>query len=393
MPQEGRTCKAGPGRSFNDRENRSMKFGMGFMVLMAAAATHPFALVGAVNAENPQQAVSKDGERKSEAPRLTITPFEFGAAGDGVADDTKALQAAVDAAIAKKTALVSPMSAVYAVSAPIEIRGMLNADFQFAEIRAAARMPAVIRYDASPYYTVLRNLRVDAALQADVCVSIVNARKLRLDNLVTGRHLKTALKIDRGYEIFVQNSHFNGTDPDRKSSDVAENTVGIDIATSDCHFSDIVIIDCKTAVVNRGFNFYDRIHAWTAKPAVIIDSVCFDVWSPCIISDSYADTFQICVRVRRKNVECKLIGCGAFYNENLYKAKLGHVEPYLFWMDEGDGRGVSLHSSFMRGTGAMPAHYCNITNCAVSTDVSTSFVRWQGAPVPPKTAADTSKSK
>lgn len=370
-----------------------MKIGMGILALMAAAATHPFALVGAVNAETPAQTVSKDGEPKPERPPLTITPFEFGAVGDGVADDTKALQAAVDAAIAKKTALASPMSAVYAVSAPIEIRGMLNADFQLAEIRAAARMPAVIRYDASPYYTVLRNLRIDAALQADVCVSILNARKLRLDNLVTGRHLKTALKIARGYEIFVQNSHFNGSDPDRKTSDAADNTVGIEIATSDCHFSDIVIIDCKTAIVNRGFNFYDRIHAWTAKPSVIKDSVCFDVWSACIISDSYADTFQTCVRVRRKGVECKLTGCGAYYNENLYKAKLGHVEPYLFWMDEGDGRGVSLHASFMRGTGAMAAHYSNITNCAVFTDASTSFVRWQGAPEHSKTAAETSKSK
>jgi len=368
-----------------------MNIGMGILLLLAAAAAQPCALAGAVNAEKPQS-VSQDGGRPPARPQLAITPFEFGAVGDGVADDTKALQAAVDAAIAKKTALVSPMSAVYAVSAPIEVRGVLNADFQLAEIRAVARMPAVLRYDASPYYTVLRNLRVDAALKADVCVSIVNARKLRLDNLITGRHLKTALKIARGYEIFVQNSHFNGADPDRKGSDAADNTVGIEIATSDCHFSDIVIIDCKTAVVNRGFNFYSRIHAWTAKPAVIKESVCFDVWSPCIISDSYADTFQTCVRVRRKGVECKLIGCGAYYNENLYKAKLGHVEPYLFWVDEGDGRGVSLHSSFMRGTGAMAARYCNITNCAVFTDASTSFVRWQGAPEPAKTTAGTSTS-
>jgi len=370
-----------------------MKIGLGLMLLMTAAAIHPFALVGAGNTGNTPQAAAKDGDRNPVTPCLRITPFEFGAAGDGVADDTKALQAAVDAAIAKKIALVSPMSAVYAVSAPIEIRGMLNADFQFAEIRAAAPMPAVIRYDASPYYTVLRNLRIDGAMQADICVSIVNARKLRLDNLVTGRHLKAALKIARGYEVFVQNSHFNGTDPDRKSNDAADNTVGIEITTSDCHFSDIVIIDCKTAIVNRGFNFYDRIHAWTAKPSVINDSVCFDVWSPCIISDSYADTFQICVRVRRKGVECKLNGCGAYYNENLYKAKLGHVEPYLFWLDEGDGRGVSLHSSFMRGTGAMPAHYSNITNCAVYTDGSSSFVRWQGAPDPLKTSADASLSE
>ena len=94
-----------------------MNFGRGLRVLMVAAAACPFPLVGAMNAESPTQADSKDGARKPGTPCLRITPFEFGAVGDGVADDTKALQAAgAAAAIAKKTALVSPMSAVYAVS-------------------------------------------------------------------------------------------------------------------------------------------------------------------------------------------------------------------------------------------------------------------------------------
>ncbi len=84
----------------------------------------------------------------------------------------------------------------------------------------------------------------------------------------------------------------------------------------------------------------------------------------------------------RKGIECKLNGCGAFYQEDLCKAELGHIEPYLLGMDEGDGCGVSLHSSFMRGTGSMAAHYCHITNCAVYTDGSSSCVRWQGAPEP-----------
>ena len=58
-----------------------------------------------------------------------------------------------------------------------------------------------------------------------------------------------------------------------------------------------------------------------------------------------------------------------------------------------DGRGVSIRSSYMRGTAAMAAHYCNITNCAVSTDGSNSYVRWQGAPESPKASADTGPSK
>ena len=312
--------------------------------------------------------------------RMHITPLEFGATGDGVADDTHALQTAVDEAISKKIKLTSPMSAVYAVTAPIEIRGTLNADFELAEIRAAAPLAALIRYETPNYYTILRNLRLDGNLMADVCLDIVNARKMRVDNVISGRHLKTALNIRQGYEIFVQNSHFNGATPDDINGDAAENTVGIEISTSDCHFSDIVIIDCKTAVANRGFNFYERIHAWTYKPEIIKNSVCFDLWSPCVISDSYADTFYICFRLRRQGIKCKLIGCGSYYNERLYTAKLGHVSPYLLWVDEGDGRGVAIQSSMMLATTAMEGYYSNIEKCAVYTDGSDSFVGWKGAP-------------
>ncbi len=347
------------------------------MMMIGIVGTFPFTLSGGEKREESSSHAESD---KQTRPRMQITPFEFGAAGDGKTDDTKALQAAVDAAITKKTTLTSPMSAIYMVTAPIEIRGMLNADFNLAEIRAAARIPAVVRYETPQYYTLLRNLRIDGNLMADTGLCIVNARKMRIDNLIIGRPLTTALKITRGYEIFVQNSHFNGAAPDDITKEAAENAAGIDIATSDCHFSDIVIIDCKTAIINRGFNFYERIHAWTYKPAIIKDSICFDLWNTCIISDSYADTFQICVRLRRKGIQCKLSGCGSYYNERLYTAERGHVTPYLFWMDEGDGRGVSLQSSVMRATEAMGGNYCNIEKCAVYTDGSDSFLRWKGAP-------------
>lgn len=180
----------------------------------------------------------------------------------------------------------------------------------------------------------------------------------------------------------MQNSHFNGATPDDINGPAAAHTVGIDIATSDCHFSDIVIIDCKTAIVNRGFNFYGRVHAWTYKPEIIKDSVFFDLWSRCVISDSYADTFYICFRLRRQWMECKIVGCGSYYNEQLYMAKHGHVAPYLFWIDEGDGRGVAVQSSMMLATDAMGGKYANIDKCAVYTDGSSSFRRWTGAPEP-----------
>lgn len=304
-----------------------------------------------------------------------ITPFDFGARGDGVVDDTRALQAAIDAAIASRTILTSPMAAVYAVSAPLKVGGMLNADFRLAEIKAVSDMPDVISYDAKDYYTLLRNLRIDANGKAGNCLHITHARKMRVDNLITNNHLETSLLINTGYEIFVQNTHIN--------AGVPADTTGIKIHTSDSHFSDIVIIDCKTAIHNEMLNFYSRIHAWTIRPDIVKDSVFFDIYGNAVISESYADTYQTCFRIRTARGgwgRTNLIGCSSYYNPSLYRADRGHTAPVLFHVDEGDGGSVTMQSCSFNGHKEIDSYYSNIDRCAVRTDDSNTFIFWKGAP-------------
>jgi hypothetical protein len=84
-----------------------MKIGMGLM-LLGRRPPHYLSRFSVRGADQPQQAAAKDGASTGGAC-LRTTPFDFGAKGDGVADDTIALQRPWDAAIAKKIALVSPM--------------------------------------------------------------------------------------------------------------------------------------------------------------------------------------------------------------------------------------------------------------------------------------------
>ena len=59
-----------------------------------------------------------------------ITPEQFGALGNGVADDTTALQNAIDSAIATKQTLYLKAGATYKISAQLNVNGNLNMECQ-----------------------------------------------------------------------------------------------------------------------------------------------------------------------------------------------------------------------------------------------------------------------
>jgi len=100
-------------------------------------------------------------------PRGPLNAVDLGAVGDGKADDTAALQAAIDQAKATSRALYIPHG-TYRITKPIQIAlrtyawRPLRVTSDWATIQAAAEMDACVVCDISAWLT-LERLRIDAA--------------------------------------------------------------------------------------------------------------------------------------------------------------------------------------------------------------------------------------
>jgi hypothetical protein len=114
-----------------------------------------------------------------------VTPEMFGAVGDGVADDTAAIQSAVNFCLASGYQSLRGL-AQYALSGPVDISNfVVGTDFYFNKIVCHSSFPSPAHWNsATPFFTIGANggtqvgiqlecLRVDGASKADI-VQVIN---------------------------------------------------------------------------------------------------------------------------------------------------------------------------------------------------------------------------
>ena len=124
------------------------------------------------------------------------------------------------------------------------------------------------------------------------------AYKLKFGDIgITGiRENSCGMCIMKGYEIFVDNVHFEGCQ---------NKATGIVVRTHDCHFVDCVMIDCHTAVDCNGSNFFERIHAWIGNGGRWLEGSSFFKVSgggPVFLHQCFSDTFDCAFDITAKTM-------------------------------------------------------------------------------------------
>lgn len=129
------------------------------------------------------------------------------------------------------------------------------------------------------------------------------------------------LSIDNGYELLIDKLHFKAC---------AKNSIGIRTRTSDCHFSNIILINCGTAIDNLGSNIYDKIHAWIAKGEYLQGSVFYKSrGGDSFLSQCCSDTYETCFEI----TESTLLMISQFknyHNLNVWTIDMRTVKPEIF---------------------------------------------------------------
>lgn len=260
-----------------------------------------------------------------------VTPEDFGCINNDIkqADhNSMALQKAIDYCILHGSQLTSVASHNYYISRGLKISGYINIDFGGAEITATDPVSMLtVRWDKTEYWTgSIRNLRLNMNNIASVGINCSKVIKFHISDCeIFGIGMNSVgLNVAGGYELLVNNLHFHGSQ---------KYSTGIRILTSDCHFSDCIMINCYTAVDNKGSNFFDRIHAWMLSQYIQGSTYFRNRSGLVFLNQCFCDTYdnafvidQIC--------EIHISQLKLFHNKIMWKDDYNNISPTGFLFSE-----------------------------------------------------------
>lgn len=258
-----------------------------------------------------------------------VTPADFGCvtgnATMAVHNSIK-LQEMVNYAIKNGIKVIDHAKNQYYIAGSIVIDGPINIDLNRASFIATDTIDMiVIKGKGIQYAGVISGFHLDLNNVAKSDIKGNNAIKVRITNgNITGIPANgVGMTIETGCEVFVDNMHFEGGE---------NQATGLKVNTADCHFSDIVMINCHTAVDNRGINSFERIHAWIGCKGKWLDgSIFFKIrgWGPIFLNQCFCDTYDIGFQI-----ECKtylfISQFRNFQNKVMWKRDVEKIHPMLF---------------------------------------------------------------
>ncbi len=265
---------------------------------------------------------------EKESSVVTLEDFGGQSGVEAAADSNSvALQRAIDHLIKTGQKLISRGDKKYYISKGVKIKAPILIDFNRATLIATDTI-SIITIENS----ILRRcsgkisgLRLDLNNKAKRGIDCVNSIKLHISDceIVNIPQKGVALNIEKGYEIFVDNTHVLGGQ---------NGATGFRIRTSDCHFTDCVMIDCHTAVDCNGSNFYERIHAWMGAGGRWLDgSTFFRVagGGPNFLNQCFSDTFEKSFEITSKT-SLYISQHKNFHNKIMWKRDVNQIHPEMF---------------------------------------------------------------
>ena len=268
-----------------------------------------------------------------------VNIMNFGAYGDGTNDDTTAIQKALTFATTKEKNVISPSGKTYLISSPIEI-GDLNIDFNNSTIITNDAMD-IITIESQNYYGSLKNITIDCNGVATNGINVIHGRKKLIEDVNIINVKYNAIRYYEGYELNINKVHIEG---DHSSN----STVGLNMLTSDATITDVIIIDCFKAIINKGQNFYTNVHAWIKTTALCVGSIFADVTGGRFTGvNIYPDTYHYSFYNTGNNQPYIQLSNSYFgWNKNIMTdSAMTDTVPYIFF--NGNETVSGTHTAYM----------------------------------------------
>lgn len=259
-----------------------------------------------------------------------ITPQMFGAKGDGVSDDTESIASCFAYAQTKKSVIVFP-AGNYGISKPLSVNFDIKIIGENAFIIPLKDMTHFMGINTTEKtnsgYIFGLGFSAGDTFSVTTGIKISYVANFRLHGL---KIFNTTVGIDyiKGYELLVDSCLIRTSIP-------SEDSIGMDIKTSDSHFSNIIIINYHVGIYDEhGGNFYDKIHAWIANTAIVKNSIYFRSNGSAYISQCFNDTYETAIYINgTQNVIVSEFR--NFYNSKYINSDVIDDVPVLFYISDG----------------------------------------------------------
>lgn len=196
-----------------------------------------------------------------------VSPEMFGAVGDGVTDDSVAINNAIQYCHENKKPLYFSLGKQYAIDSPINLIATVTNGKQEvsiygnkATIKAISSMEYMIyvfyNQNSSGYLSLIKDLTIDANSLANSGIYVEYSVGLSLENIKIDSPLEYGVYVKGGYEILATKLYFNNTS-------YIKDTVALYSAVGDSHYTDIIVKNYHTGFIfNKGITEVTRCHFW-----------------------------------------------------------------------------------------------------------------------------------
>lgn len=281
-----------------------------------------------------------------------VTPESFGAVGDGVTDDAKALQDAIDFAIEIKKEL-KPVSSdkIYLVTKKLVVNDTIKMDFSGACIKTNHNDYVVEVYVMSDGNTgidgYIRNIVIDCNNLSDSGLWIRSSHRWNYSNITIKNAVSIAL-----YTNACQDCRFNNI----YIFDTADR--GIRVDGTDVYFTDVNIIGFKTAIENmNGGNIFTRVHAWNKSN--FANTTFVKTNGDAIYRDCCADTVALCYDI--DGGVKTIIDGGIFVCNALWDSEMSDERWQLFkWTNNSASRYTKISNTYLSNGASKVPNFSNI---------------------------------
>ena len=256
----------------------------------------------------------------------------YGAKGDGITDDTTAIQKAIDANV---NGAVAFPPGTYLISDTIKINQRCALHFYGATIQASKAMTAMFYTDSWNFESSLKTIAMigDGAS----CIDLNNNASVGIR--ASGLVLQTfsmknlpdnaiGIKIDGISKIanIIMTNKISTT-----------GTIGIQFDITDCRLQHFVPVNIETGiVVNQGSTYITDYHPWSVIMPMVNKTIGIQInnVSGVHLTDYYADTCFKGIEVNGPNVLLIINNINSFWNRWNYNDKNDSPVPYLFYFNK-----------------------------------------------------------